>query len=301
MESPRHPRFVRNTEVARIQLTERDHAIVRLVNRHRFLRSTHLIALVGGSEQQLLRRLQALYHQAFLERPRCQLDFYYKTGSRPMVYGMGNKGAALLISESGIPAERIRWGENNSSVGRVFLEHALMVTDVMVAVEVACRKNERIHFIPGNALLVECGQKQFRWRAEVSKMLTLGVVPDGVFAIEYDGSRAYFFLEADQGTMPVVRQNISQTSMYRKFLAYEATWLQSIHQKQFGFHRFRVLTVTKSLQRMETLIDACSQLKSGRGLFLFACESVSVDKVLTTIWRNVKGGFESLLSGPVAP
>ena len=50
--------------------------------------------------------------------------------------------------------------------------------------------------------------------------------------------------------MPVMRNNLSQTSFYRKLRAYEATWSQSIHQTQFGFNRFRVLTVTTSAERI---------------------------------------------------
>jgi hypothetical protein len=53
----------------------------------------------------------------------------------------------------------------------------------------------------------------------------------------------HFFLEADRGTMPVVRSGLTQTSFYRKLIAYEATWTQKIHQRHLGIHRFRVLTV----------------------------------------------------------
>ena len=63
---------------------------------------------------------------------------------------------------------------------------------------------------------------------------TLRVLSDRVFALEIDeqpDSRAYFFLEADRGTMPVKRQSLSQTSFFRKLLAYEATWSQSLHRR----------------------------------------------------------------------
>jgi len=61
----RKKRFRREPE-GRLQLTERDLAILRQVFRHRFLRSTHLQALMGGG-QGLLRRLAELYHHAFLD------------------------------------------------------------------------------------------------------------------------------------------------------------------------------------------------------------------------------------------
>ena len=58
----RLPRFKRAPTVVPIELTERDRDIIRLVHRHRFLRSPQITALLGGSSQQLLRRLQSLYH-----------------------------------------------------------------------------------------------------------------------------------------------------------------------------------------------------------------------------------------------
>jgi DNA-binding Lrp family transcriptional regulator len=78
MESSRLPRFKRASAVAPIELTERDRDIIRLVHRHRFLRSTQIVALVGDSSQQLLRRLRLLYHHGYLERPRAQIDYYHR-------------------------------------------------------------------------------------------------------------------------------------------------------------------------------------------------------------------------------
>ena len=52
-------------------------------------------------------------------------------------------------------------------------------------------------------------------------------IPDSVFALEYTNQngqmqRAYCFLEADRGTMPVVRKGLAQTSFFRKLLAYQS-------------------------------------------------------------------------------
>src|SRR6267378_590883 len=71
MEFFRLPRFRRASTVAPIELTERDREIIRLVHRHRFLRSPQITALVCDSPQQLLRRLRLLYH-LLLDRGECQ-------------------------------------------------------------------------------------------------------------------------------------------------------------------------------------------------------------------------------------
>jgi hypothetical protein len=299
MQSIRLPRFERACPDTFIQPTARDCKIIQFVHLHRFLRSSHIVSLLGASSQPILRRLQLLYHHGYLERPRAQLDYYHLTGSRPIVSGLGNKGAALLRNELGVQIRDVNWGEKNRSVGRIFIEHALLVSDVMVAFELACRQNSRIRLIAQHDLLAPNKLNQepqpFRWRVNLPSNVTLGVIPDRAFALEYQGEtgtteRACFFLEADRGTMPVKRKGLAQTSMYRKLLAYESTWQHGIHRSRFGFHRFRVLTVTPSAERLNSLVEVCSQLKSGHGLFLFA-DRASISKpedVFGPIWHPAK-------------
>lgn len=286
----RLPRFKRVPPVAPIQLTERDRDIIRLVHRHRFLRSNQIVALMGGSEQQVVRRLQVLFHHGYLERPRAQIQYYERGGSRSIAYGLGSKGGALLRHELGLAVDSDSWGEKNHAVGRVFLEHALLVSDVMVSLELACRKH-------GIKLLYEdqLEQQSFQWRVKIEGGIKLGIVPDRALALEYTDQggqvqRAYFFLEADRGTMPITRHTLSQTSFYRKLLAYEATWTNKIHQRHLGVPRFRVLTVTVSAARVKSLLEACSRLKRGHGLFLFANTTIleKPDEMLTPIWKTTK-------------
>lgn len=292
----RLPRFKRAALVAPIQITERDREIIRLVHRYRFLRSLQIVALLDDRSQQLLRRLQLLYHHGFLERPRAQIDYYHQSGSRHIVYGLGNKGGTLLKQELGVTFRDVSWGEKNRGVGRMFLEHALLVSDVMVTIELACRERG-IRLLIENDLAPSGKRQPFRWRVSLNSRLKLGVIPDRVFALEFSDAsstsqRAYFFLEADRGTMPVTRRNLSQTSFHRKLLAYEATWLQDLHRTRFGFHRFRVLTVTTSATRLKSLVDACSQLERGHGLFLFAERAIleRPECLFDRIWQTGSPG-----------
>jgi hypothetical protein len=78
------PTFSVSPKVTPMALTQRDRQRVRRVFQHRFLRSTHILSLLGGSRQQILRRLQLLYHHGCLDRPRAQVD-YYRRGARAMV------------------------------------------------------------------------------------------------------------------------------------------------------------------------------------------------------------------------
>jgi len=279
MSRLRKPRFRRASEIASIQLTERDRMIVRCVFRHRFLRSWQIAALVGGSKQAILRRLQLLYHHGYLERPRAQIEYYQPGGSRTFVYGLGDRGVELLRLGMNAPTRALEWSAKNRAVKRLFLEHALLVSDVMVALELACRQHGGMRFLSSDELPLPTATRSrlepFRWKVSLNSNTRIGVVPDCVFGLEFadrppDRNRAYFFLEADRGTMPITRSGLHHSSFHRKILAYEATWLQELHRKQFGFHRFRVLTVTTSADRLKHLVDACRQLERGQGLFLFA-------------------------------
>jgi len=294
------PRFKRAPTVAPMRLTERDLQIIRLVHRHRFLRSHQIIALLGGRPQHLLRRLKLLYHHGFLERPRAQIDTYHQPGSRRIIYGLGNKSWTFLKQELGEDNREVSWGEKNRAVGRIFLEHAVLVSDVMVSLELACRKHEGIKLLYEDQLALRSERQPFQWRVKVQGGIRLGVIPDRVFALEYTDQnarpeRVHFFLEADRGTMPVVRSGLTQTSFYRKLIAYEATWTQKIHQRHLGIHRFRVLTVTTVAARVTSLLEACSQLKRGHGLFLFADRTVLEKDPFSAVWRCGKSAKISAL------
>jgi DNA-binding Lrp family transcriptional regulator len=295
-----------------MRLTPRDRLIIRLVHRHRFLRSSQIVSLLGGSRQQLLRRLKSMYHHGYLERPRCQIDSYYRPGSRHIIYGLGNKSRTFLQQEFNVDFREATWGEKNRGVGRIFLEHALLVSDVMVSLELACRKHDGVRLLYEDELALRSERQPFQWRVKVQSGVRLGVVPDRVFALEYTGEngqpeRVHFFLEADRGTMPVVRSGLTQTSFYRKLIAYEATWTQKIHQRRLGIHRFRVLTVTTVAARVKSLLDVCSQLKRGHGLFLFADRTVLEKDPFSAVWRRGKSSettgildLPKLASGPVS-
>ena len=224
----RLPRFERVATIAPIHLAERDQEILWLVHRHRFLRSHQIVTLIGGSAQQLSRRLQLLFHHGYLERPRAQLQYYERSGSQTIAYGLGNRSGSLLQLN---PASQ---GEKNRAIGRMYLEHALLVSEVMVALEIACRRygvrllhEDELH-LPVKAPL--------QWRVKIQDGTKLGVIPDRVFVLEYldqngQVQRVWYFLEADRGTMPIVREKLAQTSFYRKLLAYEATWANKVDRK----------------------------------------------------------------------
>ena len=289
----RLPRFKRSPEIPPIKLTDRDREILRHVHRHRFLRSDHLVALTAGSPQQMLRRLQRLFHHGYLDRPHCQLD-YYQSGSRRMAYVLGNKGVAWVKRALSHTFLQLHW-PRKCHIGRLFLEHALLISDIMVAIELTCRQRPDIRLLSTEDLNVPKAREPFQWQVNIGTKC--GVIPDRVFGFEINGKRWWYFLEADRATMPITRANLEQTSIQRKFLAYEATWTQGIHRRDFGIHRFRVLTISTEADRVKGIIEACRKLNQGRGLFLFNDINTmkSNPDLLLPVWQTVREGEKAAL------
>jgi len=218
-----------------------------------------------------------------------------------MVYGLGSRGATLFEQRRGDDSCKLRWSEKNRSVGRIFLEHALFVSDIMVTLELSCRNSTRMRLVSPEELSNGKRAAPFRWKVTIDKRFKLGVIPDRVFAFDVENgsgsrNRVFFFLEADRGTMPVKRRTLSQTSFFRKLLAYEATWSQGHHRSLFGFNRFRVMTVTSSPERMKSLVKACSQLDRGHGLFLFfnRGDFENTADISSKVWVSGKGEASEL-------
>ncbi len=298
----RLPRFRRaGDQIAAFSITSRDLEILRRVATHRFLRSSHLVALIHGSPQQVLRRLQLLFHHGYLERPRAQLTYFHAEGSEPIVYGLSGRGASLLRRELDLPFDRLVSSAKRIEVGRLFLEHALLVSDVMVSLELACCASGRVRLITGDEISPPSSASRkdgmFNWNVSVGYRQRIGVIPDRVFALEFahlpaGRNRANFFLEADRSTMPVTRRSLTQSSLHRKLLAYEAIWVQNLHRSRLGFHRFRVLTVTTSAERARHMAQAAQELKRGHGLFLFTdlASLKSASDLLAHQWLTPRDG-----------
>jgi hypothetical protein len=274
-KAERRPRF-RRVKPRPFILTPRDRRIVELVEEYRLLSSNQVIALLNeGSPQVLLRRLQLLYHARFLDRPRSQIeDLLRSPGSRPMAYALGAKGAELLGVKTPKP------------VKLPFVEHALSVSEILAAFRISARKRSDVRLISFREILEEKAPEETRrkkvpdaWRVKLAGEGAIGVSPDAIFGLHFlskpeGGNRAYFFLEVDRGTMPVMRTRFAETSMWRKLVAYYQTAASGLQTELYGIKTFRVLVVTKSPERkrLASLVEAAGKLPGLQGIFLFAEE-----------------------------
>ena len=300
-KASRRPRFRRASEQPPFRVTDGDIEIIRLIAQHRFIRSTHLAALVGRSLDQTNHRLSRLFHAGYVDRPQAQLDHYPTSGSAPTVYALADLGALLLAERLGAEFANQEWDRKNREAGRPFIEHQLGIVDFYVALQVAVRIRGDIRLIHPDELIAAFPERTRSMRNPValrvnlshdSKTHEIGLIPDLISGIGFpDGSRRCFMVEIDRGTMPISRSHLSQTSLERKMLAYLTAYSARQHEKQFGWKTFRVLTVTTDDQRIRSMQETLRKLNvpnsPGPSLFLFATKSaLSVNNPLSHTWRD---------------
>ena len=290
-----------------MELTPRDLALLAHVARHRFLTSAQLGLLDGGSLQGVLRCLRSLFDHGLLDRPKAQLATLRSDGPKPFVYGLAQKGARALREHGHQIDARLDWSEKNKRAGAIFIEHTLEVADFMAGVEVACRTRGDVELMREHEILdmapeeTRAAREPLRWKVDkvmMGKRETFSVVPDGLFGLVFpDETAAYFVLEVDRGTIPLIRTDVPGTAAWRKSISYKLStywegWKAQQHLTQFGVKQVRVAMVTSSAERVENMRRIVDELTEGRGsnFFLFVDRAtLAASNPLDVEWVTGKG------------
>lgn len=302
LAKPRAKLFRRSDSPRMMELTERDLMLLAHVARHRFLTSAHLAALDGGSPQGVLRCLRMLFDHGYLDRPKAQLATMHDQGPRPFVYGIGQKGVRALRENIHRLNRNVDWSEKNKRAGSIFIAHTLEIADFMVGLELACQTQGDIKLIREHEIIADApdatrtAREPLRWLTdsiENGKKERWSVVPDGLFGLQFsDDTAAYFLLELDRGTIPIVRSGPDHRSIRRKLKTYFDGWCADRHVRQFGVKQVRVLTVTSSRERVHNMVKAVRSITEGRGsnFFLFIDrEKLVSSNPLQAEWVSGKG------------
>jgi predicted transcriptional regulator len=262
----RLPRYTRAHRQVSCALTVRDLDILALVASMRMASSDHVRALISGSSQNILRRLQKLFHVGFLDRIRAPQR--KEGGSAPMIYAATNKGLRELQKAG-------RWEETitatdlnaqNRDLHDLSVHHQVLISHIRSVLTAACQRQ-------GDTRLVFWREGRDLYdRVDVALdggYARLPVAPDAFFALQDAKGRMHCLLEADRGTMTVRRFTL-------KLKAYAAYWQERKHVEKFGIQYFRVLSVTTSPIRARNLAAAAERERDVKDLarmFLFTDES----------------------------
>lgn len=273
MPSPsRRSRMQRTRTGKRIELTDRDLEIFRVLVRYRYLSSAYIYAFVGGaSETRFKERLGDLFHEGYIDRPERQWEMA-NCRYRPVIHEIGS-GAKRVLEERRIVEEARTWLRPSAS--RQFL-HSLMICEILASIEIGTRVRPGLRFIPWPEVLAKAPAETrasaapFRFPATTSSR---EIVPDGLFGLEYlaDGTKAYrfFAVEADRGTMPVSRSNGMQTSYLGKLVGYRKILSLEVHKAHLRVPNLLVLTITTSNERLNQIMMQFRELSEGAAMFLF--------------------------------
>jgi hypothetical protein len=256
-------------------LTPRDHEILDLVHRYRYLEARHVRALIHGSNQQITRRLQGLFHNGYVRRyaSRQRMRPDLNPGAPLVAYGLELRGARVLaarppqlLAADGRQPERVRWKQDYTRRTEWFLEHQLMISNFRCVLELALRETPGVE-------LVNWAQGQEIWlRATIPghPRRTVRVAPDAGFILREAGQERHFFLEMDRSTEEHRR-------LLQKCVGYW-WYLQSLdfHRAQSVDRRVNVLSVTTGHQRMLNMMETLRMMPKpnradhgGKGLFWF--------------------------------
>lgn len=252
-----------------------------------------------------------LFHAGYLDRPRAQLDRFPTSGSAHFIYALADSGMRLLKDEDGVEFRNAEWSRRIVRRGRPFIEHQIEIVNFQVALQRAVAQRKDVRLIPAEDMntAASCqpmptGGAPFALRSKLphrGKVREISVVPDLVFRLQPPKAvRGTFMVEIDRGTMPVRRSDAEQTSFEGKMRVYLAAHAAKQHERQFGWKNFRVLTVTRDWQRMQSMKEALSGLRvprsQGASLFLFATfDDLRAGDLLAYQWVDVAGNATHLI------
>lgn len=296
----------------RLVLQERDFQILLLVWMYRFLDSCTLRLLLGykvRGEWACGSRLKVLWEHKYLDRPRQQIALMVTGDESFLVYGLGQKGADVLADRLGIPIDQSRWSQRNQEAGNIFLAHCLGLARFRACLTLTIpdeaphegssdyTKPYRLPWKTGDELRARVEIELVRGTRE-----KVTLIPDAFFGLQRpheSPNRNFYFLEYERGTGTLRR------FLRSKGMAYRAYWKTGLHEKQLGIKGFRVLIVSPTERKSETLRDTLFSWQVQAGIpnteqWLFTSEErFSIEcpeSILRPIWRVADPGGEHLIS-----
>jgi hypothetical protein len=250
-------------------LQARDIDIILAVYENRFLRRDQIERLYFNKTSACNQRLQKLYQHKFLYRLYQPVDF----GSSKAIYALDSVGAEVTAAKLGVGKRGICWTRRHNKVEGLFMEHTLAVSEIHVSLICALRNYEDI-------TLMFWKREGFLPRERVHNPedceKKLSLIPDAFFGIQTDKGKLLFFVEADMGTETLDR-------FKTKIIAYREYWKSGQFKDRYTYRNFRVLTVTKGVQRLNNLVQIAENT-GAKNMFLFTVSELASSDILGTSW-----------------
>ncbi len=263
-------------------LRDSDLEILRYCHELRFCTIDHLTALTGRHRQALHLRIQQLIGEKYIYRIK------FPNPNQKHIYTIGTEGFKCLAFQGMISINDVPGRFRANELKPLFLSHTLLVTDVHSTLLLASRNSpfQLTDWREGKGIydsvtFYENGRK-----------IRLPVCPDGFFSIlntarPAPSKRLAFALEADRSTT-------TRRTFDEKMKAYCQYLEQARQVKMFNVKWFRVVTITLTEARADSLVNLANQTVPDRlkKFFLFTSrENFSLEDpnpIYTSIYRTLR-------------
>ena len=248
------------------------------------------------------------------------------------LYSIGNRGAEELRKwDVNIKIASNNWNHQNKRLKESTIAHHLLIADVMVAIEVACMKDEYMTFISPRmvfdryapavtrARYYEVQQRKADDPLRIEAPILWNDSPrdatifaDWIFGIELKfgdkTQRRFFFLEADLDNEDIAPRKFEKASILKKMLVYRRASKQTsqgtITEQLFGIKGIRTLFITTPAlsdgnTRVRNFVECAKGITDGKGTnqFLFgSADFLRSQNALTAPLLDGQGYQVSLLN-----
>ena len=238
-------------------IRDSDFEILRHCHELRFCTINHLAALTGRHRQALNLRLQQLIAEKYIYRIK------FPNPNQKHIYSIGSLGFKHLAYYGVIRLADVPTRLRTNELKPLFLSHTLLVTDIHASLILASQDSQK--------RLADWREGKELYESvtfyDAGRKIRLPVCPDAFFSIEKANpdSHLAFALEADRGTT-------TRRTFDDKIKAYWHFLEQNRQQMSYAVKWFRVVTVTLTQPRADSLADLAAQTLPDRfkKYFLFA-------------------------------
>ena len=281
------------------KLTERDVEAVVSVYKYRYLATSQIQRLhFPQSTQMAYRRLRVLAGNGYLES-------FTTPGIDERVFHLDKNGAELVAERLHTTPDHLNWTQpSRTPKDYYFLRHFLQLNDFRIVLTQAYETSDGIEllgFIPEYVGQKTDGGGVRKYIRDVVSDIQdisqkINHTPDGVFALQKEGTPALFFVEIDRGTEVLTNEDkgfLKTIRFYLNYLIDEEQRYQR-YREDFNsepFQAFRVLFVTTAEKRVENMRQSVSKLgfhrlQAKRFIWLATFDQITSETVFEAIWRS---------------
>lgn len=288
-------------------LTPRDRQVIAAVYQHRYLTAHHIHALLFASMNASVSRvrLRKLWQNRYLDRLYfpVRLDGTrecLRNAASPL-YCLARLGAEVVAADADLNVDEIPHTPVQNAEGFATLQHHLVATDLLVALQGACGSRADVQ-------LLSVEREHALWATvherRATQKLREYIVPDSAFTLRIpELPRPWTFY------VEIVRADVrsGNKSLLTKMRRYVALLRAGLFKKVYGHETLRaVLFCTTTATRAEHFRQLAAQLPHGKNLFWFCAYEAAKTQgipmtiftpqtILTSIFRDVHGSVQSLL------